>query len=82
MRPHLALVVLATVAAGCSDRVAPGTAAVQPAWSADGTRLVFSSFRCDLYSGCTMLGLAAVNPDDTARAQLTSGSDYAAAWRP
>jgi len=63
-------------------RVAPGTPALQPAWSADGTRIVFSSFRCDLYSGCAILGLRAVNPDGTGDAQLTTGSDYAPAWRP
>ena len=63
-------------------RLSPGTGAMEADWAPDGSRIVFTSFRCDVYYGCSILGLSAINPDGTGAAQLTTGPDYAAAWRP
>ena len=50
--------------------------------SADGTKLVYTAFTCDLYLGCTTHGLFAMNADGTGATQITSGKDVGAAWRP
>jgi len=63
-------------------RVAPGIGALQPAWSSDGTRIVYTAFRCDIYSGCSMLGLAVISADGSGYTQITNGVDNGAAWRP
>jgi Tol biopolymer transport system component len=63
-------------------RVTTGSGAYQPAWSPDGTRIAFAAFACNIYTGCTALGLAVVNADGTGRMALTNGSDYDPSWRP
>ena len=63
-------------------RLAPGTAAIQPAWSPDGAKLIYTRLTCDIYSGCTILGLAVMNADGTGQTQVTSGRDSDASWRP
>ena len=62
-------------------RVSPGTAASDPAWSSDGTRLVFVDFACSL-GYCHSSGLLVMNANGTGITRLTSGADYAPAWRP
>ena len=54
-------------------RVSPGTAASDPAWSPDGTKLVFVGVPS---------GLQVMNADGTGITRLTSSADYAPAWRP
>jgi len=63
-------------------RLAPGVGALEPSWSADGSMIVFTSFGCDIYTGCTERGLAVINADGTGLAQVTTGRDHGAAWRP
>ena len=63
-------------------RIATGQGAYQPSWSADGARIAFVAFACDIYGGCTALGLAVVNADGTGRMPLTGAPDTDPAWRP
>jgi len=67
---------------GGVTRLAPGTEAIRPAWSADGTKIVYTRLTCDVYSGCTNLGLSVMNADGTGQGQVTSGRDSGASWRP
>jgi WD40 repeat protein len=62
--------------------VSPGTRAGDPAWSPDGTKLVFADFSSCGLPNCYSSGLLVMNADGTAITRLTSGADYAPAWRP
>jgi hypothetical protein len=64
------------------QRLAPGTSAIHPAWSHDGTKIAFTQFVCDIYAGCTILGLSVMNADGTGLTRLTTGDDHAPVWRP
>src|SRR5438034_897247 len=63
-------------------RVSPGTAASDPAWSPDGTKLVFVGFPSCTIGNCRSSGLQVMNADGTGITRLTSSADYAPAWRP
>jgi WD40 repeat protein len=65
-----------------ATRVLPGTEGIQSTWKPDGTKILFTGFRCDIYFGCTVLGLFSMNEDGTALTQITTGRDGAPAWRP
>jgi TolB protein len=74
------IVIMSPDGSGLS-RVAPGVGATHPAWSGSGA-LVFAGTRCDVYEGCSALGLFSVATDGSGLTQLTSGSDHAPSWRP
>ena len=63
-------------------RVSPGTAASDPAWSLDGTKLAFADFASCSLGNCHSSGLLVMNANGTGITRLTSGADYAPAWRP
>ncbi len=63
-------------------RVNPGIAASDPAWSSDGTKLAFVDFSSCSLGNCYSSGLLVMNADGTGIRRLTSGADYAPAWRP
>ncbi len=63
-------------------RVLPGIAASNPAWSSDGTMIAFAELTCDDHKFCYSSGLFVIKADGTGRKRLTTGRDYAPAWRP
>jgi hypothetical protein len=62
-------------------RVTSTTAGYQPAWSPEGAKIIFAAFTCDIYYGCTALGLSVVNVDGSGLTRLTTGPDRAPNWR-
>jgi hypothetical protein len=63
-------------------RVSAGTAASDPAWSPDGTKLAFADFASCSLGNCHSSGLLVMNANGTGITRLTTGADYAPAWRP
>ena len=62
--------------------VSPGILASDPAWSPDGTKLLFADFASCVSGNCYSSGLLVMNADGTGMTRITSGPDYAPVWRP
>src|SRR5438094_1742618 len=62
--------------------VSPGILASDPAWSPDGTKLLFADFASCVSGNCYSSGLLGMNADGTGMTRITSGPDYAPVWRP
>ncbi len=67
---------------GAVGRVSPGTLARDPAWSPNGTKLAFADLSSCGFPDCYSSGLLVMSADGTGITRLTSGRDYAPAWRP
>src|SRR5256886_10069404 len=67
---------------GDVTRLSPATAASDPAWKPDRTKLVGANLVCGSSSGCSSRGLLVMTAAGTRSTTVSAGADYAPAPRP